>query len=115
MGLMDKPESQNAAFTALDAYLEVLGPKIVSNYIALIMDRLSGLLSAPKTSLRVKALVTGAIGSAAHAAGEELFKPYFQPTLQRLQPFFTLSGEGEEHELRLLATDPLRTLARLVV
>ncbi|SRR5258708_3285552 len=114
MGLMDKPESQTAACTALDAYLEVLGPKIVSNYIALIMDRLSGLLSAPKTSLRVKALVTGAIGSAAHAAGEELFKPYFQPTLQRLQPFFTLSGEGEEQELRGIAMDALGTMAEAI-
>lgn len=114
MGLMDKPESQTAACTALDAYLEVLGPKIVSNYIALIMDRLSGLLSGPQTSLRVKALVTGAIGSAAHAAGEELFKPYFEPTLQRLQPFFSLTGEGEEQELRGIAMDALGTMAEAI-
>ncbi|KAF8329441.1 ARM repeat-containing protein [Cantharellus anzutake] len=114
MSLMDKPESQTAACTALDAYLEVLGSKIVSNYISLIMERLSGLLNTPQTSLRVKSLVTGAIGSAAHAAGEELFRPYFQSTLQRLQPFFSLTAEGEEQELRGIAMDALGTMAEAI-
>jgi importin-4 len=110
MNLIDNAESQSAACTALDAFLEVLGSKI-AQYITLIMERLSGLLeTAP---LHTKALVTGAIGSAAHASGPD-FKPYFAPTLARLRPFFTLTAEGEEQELRGIAMDALGTMAEAI-
>ena len=110
MNLIDNTESQSSACTALDAFLEVLGPKI-AQYITLIMERLSGLLeTAP---LHTKALVTGAIGSAAHASGPD-FKPYFAPTLARLRPFFALTAEGEEQELRGIAMDALGTMAEAI-
>jgi hypothetical protein len=61
------------------------------------MERLVVLLeTAP---LAVKAVVTGAIGSAAHTSKEK-FLLYFQPTMNRLQHFLVLTGEGEESELR---------------
>src|ERR1700733_7208131 len=96
MHLMSDPESQTAACTALDGFLEILGAQIAL-YIDMIMDRLGGFLETG--SLRVKSLVTGAIGSAAHAAGPPC-KDYFPVTLKRIHPFFNLTGEGEEQELR---------------
>lgn len=110
MNLMSDAESQSSACTALDAFLEVLGAQI-SQYITLIMERLGGLLETG--NIRVKSLVTGAIGSAAHAAGPA-FKPYFAITLERLKPFFTLTAEGEEQELRGIAMDCLGTLAEAI-
>jgi hypothetical protein len=75
------------------------------------MERLAGLLeTAP---LNVKAIVTGAIGSAAHASGSS-FQPYFIQTLHRLQPFLTLMGQGEEMELRGIAMDAIGTIAESV-
>lgn len=110
MSLMAEPATQSAAGTALDAFLEILDTQITT-YISLIMERLSGLLeTAP---IRIKTIVVGAIGSAAHASGPA-FKPYFAATLQRLQPFFQLTGEGEEQELRGIAMDCLGTLAESI-
>lgn len=110
MNLMSDSESQSSACTALDAFLEILGAQI-SQYITLIMERLGGLLETG--SLKVKSLVTGAIGSAAHASGAA-FKPYFAVTLERLKPFFILTAEGEEQELRGIAMDCLGTLAEAI-
>lgn len=110
MHLMSDPESQTAACTALDGFLEILGAQIAL-YINMIMDRLGGLLETG--SLRVKSLVTGAIGSAAHAAGPA-FKEYFPVTLKRIHPFFSLIGEGEEQELRGVAMDALGTFAESI-
>lgn len=110
MGLMADPATQSSAGTALDAFLEILDAQI-TQYIDLIMERLSGLLeSAP---IKIKTIVVGAIGSAAHASGPA-FKPYFAATLQRLQPFFLLTNEGEEQELRGIAMDALGTLAEAI-
>ena len=75
------------------------------------MERLAGLLeTAP---LPVKAVVTGAIGSAAHASREH-FLPYFEHTMSRLQHFLVLNGEGEETELRGITMDAIGTFAEAV-
>ena len=75
------------------------------------MNHFSGLLdSAP---LKVKAVVVGAIGSAAHASGPK-FLPYFQGTIQRMVPFLQLTGEGDEEELRGIAMDACGTFAEAV-
>lgn len=111
MALIQDPESQSAACTALDAFLEILDEQIIAQYITLIMERLGGLLETG--SYRVKSLVTGAIGSAAHASGAG-FKPFFPITLERLRPFFSLTAEGEEQELRGIAMDALGTLAEAI-
>jgi len=110
MNLINDPLTQKAACTALDALLEILAD-VIDQYLTLIMERLGGLLqTAP---LSVKAVVTGAIGSAAHASKEN-FIPYFQPTMQVLQHFLVLTNEGEEIELRGITMDAIGTFAEAV-
>jgi hypothetical protein len=110
MNLVNDPETQKSACTALDALLEILGDSI-DQYLHLIMERLAGLLETGPLS--VKGSVTGAIGSAAHASKEK-FLPYFQPTMDRLQHFLVLTGEGEEQELRGTSMDTVGTFAEAV-
>ncbi|KAG2121239.1 hypothetical protein DEU56DRAFT_984393 [Suillus clintonianus] len=55
-------------------------------------------------------VVTGTLGSAAHASKDK-FLPYFQPTMNKLQHFLILTGEGEETELRGIAMDAVGTFA----
>ncbi|KAI0259373.1 ARM repeat-containing protein [Gloeopeniophorella convolvens] len=110
MALVADPATQRSACTALDALLEVLHD-VIDQYLPLIMERLSGLLeTAP---LNVKAVVTGAIGSAAHASKSQ-FEPYFQQTMGRMQHFLILTGEGEETELRGITMDTVGTFAEAV-
>ncbi|GAV99757.1 armadillo-type protein [Lentinula edodes] len=110
MNLINDSATQRSACTALDALLEILAD-VIDQYLQLIMERLSGLLeTAP---IPVKSVVTGAIGSAAHASKEK-FIPYFEPTMQRLQHFLVLTGEGEEIELRGITMDAVGTFAEAV-
>ncbi|KAJ2934827.1 hypothetical protein H1R20_g2288, partial [Candolleomyces eurysporus] len=110
MALINDPVTQKSACTALDALLEILHEHI-DQYLQLIMEQLAGLLqTAP---LSVKAVVTGAIGSAAHAS-KERFIPYFQPTIGVLASFLTLEGDGEETELRGITMDAIGTFAEAV-
>ncbi|XP_006461983.1 hypothetical protein AGABI2DRAFT_206092 [Agaricus bisporus var. bisporus H97] len=110
MNLINHEATQRSACTALDALLEILHD-VIDQYLQLIMERLAGLLkTAP---LAVKAVVTGAIGSAAHAS-KERFLPYFQPTMDVLQHFLVLTGEGEEIELRGITMDAIGTFAEAV-
>lgn len=110
MNLINDEATQRSACTALDALLEILHD-VIDQYLQLIMERLAGLLkTAP---LPVKAVVTGAIGSAAHAS-KERFLPYFQPTMEVLQHFLVLTGEGEETELRGITMDAIGTFAEAV-
>ncbi|KAG6812751.1 hypothetical protein H0H92_000797 [Tricholoma furcatifolium] len=110
MDLMNDAETQRSACTALDALLEIL-QDVIDQYLPLIMERLAGLLqTAP---LSVKAVVTGAIGSAAHAAKGN-FLPYFTPTMNHIQHFLVLTGEGEEIELRGITMDAIGTFAEAV-
>ena len=110
MELINAPATQRAACTALDALLEVMGNDI-GQYLPAIMERLTGLLETAPIS--VKATITGAIGSAAHAA-KAGFVPYFEPMMQRVQPFLQLTEEGEEMDLRGIATDTVGTFAEAV-
>ncbi|TFY80970.1 hypothetical protein EWM64_g3040 [Hericium alpestre] len=110
MALVQDPVTQRSACTALDALLEI-SHDVIEQYLPLIMERLSGLLeTAP---LQVKAVVTGAIGSAAHASKDK-FLPYFQPSMDRLKHFLVLTGEGEETELRGITMDAVGTFAEAV-
>jgi importin-4 len=111
MNLVNDAETQRFACTALDALLEILQDQI-DQYLHLIMERLAGLLdTAP---IKVKAVVTGAIGSAAHASKEK-FTPYFQPTMDRLKHFLVLTGNGDgEEELRGISMDAVGTFAEAV-
>jgi hypothetical protein len=110
MTLVADPATQRSACTALDALLEVLHD-VIDQYLPLIMERLSGLLAT--APLNVKAVVTGAIGSAAHASKDQ-FTPYFRDTMNRMQHFLVLTGEGEETELRGITMDTVGTFAEAV-
>ena len=110
MQLVQDPQTQRQACTALDGLLEILHDDI-KQYLQLIMERLSGLLeTAP---IQVKTVVMGAIGSAAHAS-KEAFLPYFQPTMERVKHFLVLTGEGEEQDLRGIAMDAVGTFSEAV-
>ncbi|KAF7309755.1 Importin N-terminal domain-containing protein [Mycena indigotica] len=110
MNLVNDPATQRAACTALDALLEILHDHI-GLYLTGIMEHLTGLLVTAPVS--VKSVVIGAMGSAAHAA-KEAFLPYFQPIMERLQPFLSLTNEGEEVELRGITVDAIGTFAEAV-
>ena len=110
MNLINDSDTQRAACIALDALLEILHDNI-EQYLQLIMERLASLLENAPPS--VKAVVTGAIGSAAHAS-KQGFLPYFPPTINRIAQFLTLTGEGEEIELRGIAMDTIGTFAEAV-
>ncbi|ORY33044.1 putative importin beta-4 subunit [Naematelia encephala] len=102
--------TQKNACTCLDSYLEILGDDI-ANYLTLLMERLLVLLETG--SIPVKITVTGAIGSAAHAAKEK-FAPYFDQTIKRLLPFVALQDGEEQGDLRGVATDTIGTMADAV-
>ncbi len=108
--LIVDPSTQKNACTCLDSYLEILGDDVVI-YLTLLMERLLVLLEGG--AVPVKITVTGAIGSAAHAAKEK-FTPYFDQTIKRLVPFLSLTGTDEQSDLRGVATDTIGTIADAV-
>jgi hypothetical protein len=108
--LIVDPATQKNACTCLDSYLEILGDDIV-NYLPLLMERLLVLLESGP--VKVKITVTGAIGSAAHAAKDK-FRPYFAETIKRLILFIGLAGSEDEMDLRGVATDTIGTIAEAV-
>jgi len=110
MHLLDDPVTQRSACTAFDALLEIMGDAI-HGYLPLIMERFVGLLDV--VPIPVKAVIIGAIGSAAHASGHK-FLPYFHATVDRLNSNLFLTGEGEEVELRGITMDALGTFAEAV-
>lgn len=103
-------ETQTAACTALDAYLEILGDEI-KIYLDVVMQQLKHLLLS--TDAKVKLLVMGAIGSAAHASGKG-FVPYFTEIMNNIEPYFQLKSEGTELDLRGVSTDAMGTFAEAV-
>ncbi|KAI9636830.1 putative importin beta-4 subunit [Dioszegia hungarica] len=107
--LIVDPSTQKNACTCLDSYLEILGDDIV-NYLTLLMERLLVLLE--NGTIPVKITVTGAIGSAAHAAKGK-FTPYFEQTIRRLVPLVQLT-DAEQSDLRGVATDTIGTIADAV-
>lgn len=110
MNLLNDPITQKAACTALDSLLEIMHEHI-AEYLPLIMERLGLLLGS--VPLSVKAVVTSAIGSAAHASKEK-FLPYFEPTMNHIQQFLSLTEEGEETDLRGITMDAIGTFAEAV-
>ncbi|KAF8216431.1 armadillo-type protein [Mycena galopus ATCC 62051] len=110
MALINDPDTQRSACTALDALLEILHDHI-GLYLGSIMECLNALLATAPVA--VKSVVIGAIGSAAHAA-KDGFMPYFQPTMEHLQHFLGLTNEGEEVELRGITVDAIGTFAEAV-
>lgn len=97
--------------TALDGLLEVFDDQTIGLYLHPLMERLVPMIDSVPPKL--KGTVVGAIGSAAYAA-KGAFEPYFDVCMQRITPFLSLKGEGEEQELRGVAQDTVGTLASAV-
>ncbi|EFP79301.2 uncharacterized protein PGTG_05622 [Puccinia graminis f. sp. tritici CRL 75-36-700-3] len=110
--LLNDPACQRNAMTALDGLLEVLDDQTIGLYLHPLMERLVPMIdSAPP---KLKGTVVGAIGSAAYYAAKGAFEPYFDICMQRITPFLSLKGEGDEQELRGVARDTVGTLASAV-
>lgn len=108
--LLNEPVTQKHACIALDSMLEIL-PNDVGPYLNPIMERLVALLDT--VPLDIKAVIMGAIGSAAHSS-KERFLPYFQTTVSKVQQFLTLGNSAEEVELKGITMDSLGTFAQAV-
>jgi importin-4 len=108
--LLNEPATQKHACIALDAMLEIL-PKDVEPYLNPIMERLVALLDT--VPVEVKSVIMGAIGSAAHSS-KDLFLPYFQTTVSKVQQFLTLGDSADEVELKGITMDTLGTFAQAV-
>ncbi|EGG06329.1 uncharacterized protein MELLADRAFT_43549 [Melampsora larici-populina 98AG31] len=109
--LLNDPECQRNAMTALDGLLEVFDDQTIGLYLNPLMERLVPMIDS--TPLKLKGTVIGAIGSAAYAA-KAGFEPYFDVCMQRITPFLSLKGESDEAELRGVVQDTVGTLASAV-
>ncbi|KAG1472937.1 hypothetical protein G6F56_001242 [Rhizopus delemar] len=105
------PEVTRHACNALDAILESLDDQVLQ-YLPMLMEKLLFLLdNAPQ--VETKATVMGAIGSAAHAAGES-FEPYFAQVMPRIRHLMTLIEGTDDALLRGVATDSAGAIAEAV-
>ncbi|KAG1647193.1 hypothetical protein G6F44_000087 [Rhizopus delemar] len=105
------PEVTRHACNALDAILDSLGDEVLQ-YLPMLMEKLLFLLdNAPQ--VETKATVMGAIGSAAHAAGES-FEPYFAQIMPRIRHLMTLTEGTDDTLLRRVATDSAGAIAEAV-
>lgn len=105
------PDVTKHACNALDSMLEGLDSDILQ-YLPNLMEKLVWLLDhADQTE--TKATAIGAIGSAAHAAGEA-FQPYFGEVLPRIRNFMSAKTGNDETLLRGVATDTTGAIAEAV-
>ncbi|CAO3681569.1 unnamed protein product [Rhizopus stolonifer] len=105
------PEVTRHACNALDAILDSLDDQVLQ-YLPMLMEKLLFLLdNAPQ--VETKATVMGAIGSAAHAAGES-FEPYFAQVMPRIRHLMTLTEGTDDALLRGVATDSAGAIAEAV-
>lgn len=82
------------AFQALDAILECMDRHVITEkYLDTLVPKLLHLFSAT-TNVSLKALISATISSTAYSAGKN-FLPYFQNTMQALEPYIALSQNIE--------------------
>ena len=108
--LLDDPVTQRSACATFDSLLQIMEDSI-NQYLPVVMERFVGLLDTAPTSAKLD--IISAIGSVAHASGEN-FLPYFQATVDHLKPNLFLTPEGEEIGLRGVTMDALGTFAEAV-
>ncbi|KAI3407022.2 kap123 [Candida oxycetoniae] len=102
---------------ALDGLIEFMSHDAMSKYIEPLMHKLFHMLSQASSS-SLKTAIVSAIGSTAFASGKA-FTPYFQGSIQQLEPFITnvASVEGmseDDIELRATTFENISTMARAV-
>ncbi|EMG47821.1 hypothetical protein SBY92_005058 [Candida maltosa Xu316] len=102
---------------ALDGLIEFMSHDAMGKYIEPLMHKLFHMLSQAN-SASLKTAIVSAIGSTAFASGKA-FTPYFEGSVQQLEPFIANSAsvEGlseEEIELRATTFENISTMARAV-
>ncbi|KAI8150043.1 armadillo-type protein [Fennellomyces sp. T-0311] len=105
------PEITKHACNALDPMLDGLEGEVLQ-YLPMLMEKLVWLLDNG-THTDTKATALGAIGSAAHSAGEG-FQPYFGEVMPRIRRFMTATNGTDESLLRGVATDTAGAIAEAV-
>ncbi|CAI5757877.1 unnamed protein product [Candida verbasci] len=102
---------------ALDVLIEFMSHDAMGNYIEPLMHKLFHMLQQANTST-LKTAIVSAIGSTAFASGKA-FTPYFEASVQQLEPFITNSASVEgmtedDIELRATTFENISTMARAV-
>ncbi|KAG7661069.1 kap123 [[Candida] subhashii] len=102
---------------ALDGLIEFMSHDAMGKYIEPLMNKLSHMLQQAHSS-SLKSAVVSAIGSTAFAAGKA-FTPYFDNSVQLLEPFISNAAETEgmtedDIELRASTFENISTMARAV-
>lgn len=105
------------ACIALDGLIEFMSFEAIGKYMEPLMNKLFTMLQQANSS-SLKATIVSAIGSTAFAGGKA-FEPFFNTSIQMLEPFVANSGETEgltedDIELRALTFENISTMARAV-
>ncbi|PFH50046.1 hypothetical protein AMATHDRAFT_4295 [Amanita thiersii Skay4041] len=110
VNLIHNHDTQLLACSTLDGLLDISG-EISDQCLQLAIEQLSCLLdTAPLT---VIAIVIGAIGRAAGAV-KGRFLPFLVPLMHRLEPFLTLTREGEDADIRAITMEAIGLFAEAV-
>lgn len=120
MTIIDSADSMKAykyACMALDGLIEYMSHDVISQYLEALMNKLFQMLGQADSST-LRAAIVSAIGSTAYAAGKA-FTPYFQGSIQQLEPFISNAAHTEgmsedDIELRALTFENISTMARAV-
>lgn len=102
---------------ALDGLIEFMSYDAIAKYIEPLIEKLFRMLQQANSS-SLKAAIVSAIGSTAYAGGKG-FIPYFNNSVQYLEPFISNSAETEgmsedDIELRAITFENISTMARAV-
>lgn len=102
---------------ALDGLIEFMSHEAMGKYIEPLMNKLFHMLQQAHSS-SLKSAIVSAIGSTAFAAGKA-FTPFFNDSVQLLEPFITNAAETEgmtedDIELRASTFENISTMARAV-
>lgn len=105
------------ACIALDGLIEFMSHDAMGKYIEPLMHKLFHMLLQANTST-LKTAIVSAIGSTAFASGKA-FTPYFEGSVQQLEPFIANSASVEgmsedDIELRATTFENISTMARAV-
>lgn len=102
---------------ALDGIIEFMSHDAIAKYLEPLMTKLFSMLETAHSS-SLKAAIVSAIGSTAFAGGKG-FTPYFNQSIQVLEPFVANAGQTdgmseEDIELRAITFENISTMARAV-
>lgn len=102
---------------ALDGLIEFMSHDAIGQYLEALMNKLFHMLQQANSS-SLKSAIVSAIGSTAYAGGKG-FTPYFNNSIQYLEPFIANAADTEgmteeDIELRALTFENISTMARAV-